>query len=351
MSGARRSWSRSATRSAKATSAGPHARWTAVPRSAASRSAWAAQEGGSSATRCPWAAARAGSRGERVVRAQREAAHAPAQVPRAQRGVGADDEDRLAGRDEGAQQARDAAAAAVLDRRGRRRRVARSRGRVGRRVGGPAPRRARPGRVRARVIGPGSGAVAQRRTSRGSTAPCQALRSRATTASRTPSGASGSDVRLKATPRARAGPASSVKRRCLPSPIGRGSARRAAGTSSATSGLAVPNGARRPSSSASSSPSSSPATTASTRWTGTRSSGGEHARGVRREGGAERVELGARHRAARGRAVAAVAQEVPGAGVEAAQEVEGRDGAPGARPLVAVEGDQERRAVVALGDA
>ena len=51
-----------------------------------------------------------------------------------------------------------------------------------------------------------------------------------------------------------------------------GSARRAAGTSSATSGLAVPKGARRPSSSASSSPSSSPATTASTRCTGTRSS-------------------------------------------------------------------------------
>ena len=77
----------------------------------------------------------------------------------------------------------------------------------------------------------------------------------------------------KATARARAPPPFTVKRTCLPSPIATGSDSSAARSSSATSGLAIPNGARRSSSSARSSPSESPATTASTRSTGTSSSG------------------------------------------------------------------------------
>ena len=65
---------------------------------------------------------------------------------------------------------------------------------------------------------------------------------------------------------------------------------------------------------------------------------------------AERVDAPARDRQARRRAVAAVAQQVGARRVEPAEQVEGRDRAPGAGALLAVERDQHRRPVVALGD-
>ena len=73
-------------------------------------------------------------------------------------------------------------------------------------------------------------------------------------------------------------------------------------------------------------------------------------RRVRDEGDAEGIDVLARDRAAGRGAVAAVAQQVLGARVEAAEEVEGGDRAPRARPLGAVERDHHARAVVALGD-
>ena len=72
--------------------------------------------------------------------------------------------------------------------------------------------------------------------------------------------------------------------------------------------------------------------------------------GVLEERRAERLDLVAGDRQARCRLVAAVAGEVVRSGVQAAEQVERRDRAPGAGALVAVEGDQDRRAVVALGD-
>ena len=120
-------------------------------------------------------------------------------------------------------------------------------------------------------IAPGAAGCTERSSSRGSTAPLYSLTSSANVAS---TGSSpGTLERLKATARARWPPASTEKRTWRPSsPIVRWSASRAAGTSSDTSGLPMPNGARRASSSASSRPSSSPATTASTRSPGVRSS-------------------------------------------------------------------------------
>ena len=49
--------------------------------------------------------------------------------------------------------------------------------------------------------------------------------------------------------------------------------------------------------------------------------------------------------------MAPVARQVPGAGVEAGEQVVGGDRASGAAPPLAVEGDQHGRAVVALGQA
>ena len=68
------------------------------------------------------------------------------------------------------------------------------------------------------------------------------------------------------------------------------------------------------------------------------------------EGGPEGIDRRPRDRAARGGAVPAVAQQVLGARVEPAQQVEGRDRAPGAGPLVAVQREHHARAVMALGD-
>ena len=80
--------------------------------------------------------------------------------------------------------------------------------------------------------------------------------------------------RPKATPSARWAPLWRLKRACLPScPIGRTSRTLAAGTSSRTPGLPIPNGASRPSSSARSRPRSAPPTIASIRSVRLRSSG------------------------------------------------------------------------------
>ena len=78
--------------------------------------------------------------------------------------------------------------------------------------------------------------------------------------------------------------------------------------------------------------------------------GTQHRRGVRDERRAERVDAPARDRQPRRRAVAAVAQQVGARRVEAAEQVERGDRAPRARALVAVERDEHRRPVVALGD-
>ena len=79
--------------------------------------------------------------------------------------------------------------------------------------------------------------------------------------------------------------------------------------------------------------------------------GGERGGGVGDERLAERVDAVAGDGQAGGGAVAAVAEQLVGAGGEAGEEVEARDRAAGAGALVAVERDQDRRAVVALGDA
>ena len=78
--------------------------------------------------------------------------------------------------------------------------------------------------------------------------------------------------------------------------------------------------------------------------------GRQHRGGVRLERGAERVDLRGGDRAAGGGAVAAVAQQVVRAGVQAAEQVEHRDRAPGAGPLLPVQRDDDGRAVMALGD-
>ena len=112
----------------------------------------------------------------------------------------------------------------------------------------------------------------------------------------------------------------------------------------------MPKGASRSSSSASASPSSSPATTASTRSVGTRSSGARTAAACATKAARKASTCVARDRAARRGAVPAVAQQVLGARVEPAEQVEGRDRAPRAGPLVAVQREHHARAVVALGD-
>ena len=118
----------------------------------------------------------------------------------------------------------------------------------------------RPGEIvrpaRRALHGAGAHGRAQRRTSRGSTAPFQrvALEARRSRRRACPARRAGGGE-PNATARARAPPRLTVKRTCLPSPIARGSGSAAAGTSSATSGLPIPNGASRSSSSASASPS------------------------------------------------------------------------------------------------
>ena len=83
---------------------------------------------------------------------------------------------------------------------------------------------------------------------------------------------------------------------------------------------------------------------------GRRSSGRQDGGRVLRERLAERLHPSAGDRQAGRGAMAAVAQEVRRRGVQPAEQVEGRDGAPRAGALVAVEGDQDGRAVMALGD-
>ena len=157
--------------------------------------------------------------------------------------------------------------------------------------------------------------------------------------------------RRSATQRERAPPAASENATWRPSPIGRGSSSSAAGTSSETAGLPEPKGLSRSSSSASSSRSVSPGATASTRSVGDEVGRGERAGGVGDERRAEALDAVARDREAGGGAVAAVAQQLVGAGLEAGEQVEAGDRAARARALVAVERDQHGRAVVALGDA
>jgi hypothetical protein len=70
-----------------------------------------------------------------------------------------------------------------------------------------------------------------------------------------------------------------------------------------------------------------------------------------REGRAQVAHRLARDGAARGGAVAPVAQQVRGAGVEPGQQVEGRDRPARAGPLVSLERHHDDRAVVALGQA
>jgi hypothetical protein len=65
---------------------------------------------------------------------------------------------------------------------------------------------------------------------------------------------------------------------------------------------------------------------------------------VRGKGFPEPVDAVARDRQARRGAVAAVAVEVAGGRVQAAEQVEGRDRAARAGPLVAVERDQQSSA-------
>ena len=79
--------------------------------------------------------------------------------------------------------------------------------------------------------------------------------------------------------------------------------------------------------------------------------GCEDARGVGGERLAEGRDVGALDGQARGGAVAAVALQDLGGGVQPAEQVEARDRAARARALGAVERDQHARAVVALGDA
>ena len=115
--------------------------------------------------------------------------------------------------------------------------------------------------------------------------------------------------------------------------------------------VALPNGASRSSSSASARPSRRPATTASTRSRGTRSSGRSTAAACATNAARKRVDASRRDRQAGRGAMAAVAQQVPRAGVQAAEQVEapGSSG-PSRCPRSPVERDQHRRAVVALGD-
>ena len=78
--------------------------------------------------------------------------------------------------------------------------------------------------------------------------------------------------------------------------------------------------------------------------------GRQHRRGVLDERRPERLDPPARDRQTGGRAVPAVAQQVGARRLEPAEQVERRDRAARARALLAVERDQHRRAVMALGD-
>ena len=155
----------------------------------------------------------------------------------------------------------------------------------------------------------------------------------------------------KRTQRARAPPDSTVKRRWRPSPIGRGSRRRAASIIRQTGGFARPNGASLPSSSASSSPSSPHSTTASTRSTDSRVARRRARRArARRTPRANASRLRAVELDPGGRAVPAEARQVLGAALQAAQQVEAVDAASGAAAALAVEARPSRPGVVALLD-
>ena len=83
---------------------------------------------------------------------------------------------------------------------------------------------------------------------------------------------------------------------------------------------------------------------------GTRSSGESTSAACSRNASRKASTSDAGDRQARRGLVAAVAEQVPGARVQAAEQVEGADRAAGAAALLAVERDQDRRPVVALGD-
>ena len=132
--------------------------------------------------------------------------------------------------------------------------------------------------------------------------------------------------------------------------MARGSASSADGTSSVGSGLPIPKGARRSSSSASPRCSASPGHDGVHPLDGQQVRRAQHRRGVLRERLAEGRDAVPADREAGGGAMPAVAQEVGGGRVEPAEEIEGRDGAPRAGSLLTVERDQDRGAVMALGD-
>ena len=141
---------------------------------------------------------------------------------------------------------------AAPPRRRARRSCRRSRGRAGRTVlrsGPQRPRRQEPGRWRPRgapraagssgspasAIGPGAtAALAQHEARLDRAVPLVELEPERRVEA--PSSASGRRAVPKATARARTPPDSTLKRTCLPSPIGRGSTSRAAGTSSDSRG-------------------------------------------------------------------------------------------------------------------
>jgi hypothetical protein len=212
---------------------------------------------------------------------QGEAADPAAEVPGTPLCVGGDDEDPVAARDERGDDAGDPAAAAVagaVERTGRPLPpppVAdrEARGRVGE-AGGLGARDLAPVRRLPHDLdrgGLGGAGVAQDEPGLDRAVPVVDLEAERRV-DRAVGVAGIFPAVPNATARARTPPDSTVKRTCRFSPIGRGSASVAAGTSSLTAGLPWPNGASRSSSSASASPSSSPATTASTRSTGRRSS-------------------------------------------------------------------------------
>ena len=194
------------TSRAKSTSGAPQARCTTAPATARASAACSGAAGGSSATTWSKPAASAGVALEREPRAQREAAEA---AGRGARGAARASAQTTSTRSPEATSAAidpgRAAAAAVAHR-----------GRARRRPAWPAAtaaRRARPARRRASssgsptsAIGAGCGGWAQRRTSRGSTAPFHSLSSSAKVAS------SGPVVRRRAAPSCRRRPRARARR-------------------------------------------------------------------------------------------------------------------------------------------
>ena len=160
-----------------------------------------------------------------------------------------------------------------------------------------------------------------------------------------------------ATARARTPPDSTVKRTCLPSPIGRGSSSRAAGTEQHRLGVGLAEG-RQPlevlGELGAQLAAGDDRVDARDR---DEVLGRQHGGRMRLEGRAEGLDLARGDRAARRGAVAAVALKVARAGVQAAEQVEGGDRAAGAGAglarrlrLGAGQRDHHRGPVVALGD-